>query len=109
MSEKRSIPTISNGNTSSSIHKTELDVETIIPSNNVIQVQEPIEIYQLFPTNENRYTANDNWWKQPLNKQQTFSIDDIGEWPAHEQDEQYIVQVKRIIPIKKIHEEQNDD
>ena len=62
---------------------------------------EPIEICQLLPKNENRYTASDKWWKQPLNNQQTFSVDDIGEWPEDEQDEQYIVQVKRIQPTRK--------
>jgi hypothetical protein len=35
-----------------------------------------------------------------LNKQQTFSVDDIGEWPEREQEEQYVVNVKRIIPVR---------
>ncbi|CAF3627632.1 unnamed protein product [Rotaria sp. Silwood1] len=98
--EKRTTPT---NNPSSLINKNESDVETTVTSNTPVQpppTQEPIEICQLLPTSENRYTANDDWWKQALNKQQTFSIDDIGEWPEREQDEQYIVQVKRIIPIK---------
>ncbi|CAF4437113.1 unnamed protein product, partial [Adineta steineri] len=55
---------------------------------------------QLLPTGENRYTASDNWWKQALNKQQNFSINDIGDWPEREQDEQYIVNVTRIVPVK---------
>jgi len=84
----------------SPINKNELDIEPIVQSNSSIENQEPIELCQLLPTNENRYTSNDNWWKHALNKQQTFSINDIGEWPEREEDEQYIVQVKRIIPVK---------
>jgi hypothetical protein len=102
-SEKRSAGTTSTNNVSSSTNKTEVDVELPVTSNlptpPPAQIQEPIEICQLLPTGENRYTANDNWWKQALNKQQTFSIDDIGEWPERDQDEQYTVQ-KRIIPVK---------
>ncbi|CAF2451531.1 unnamed protein product [Rotaria sp. Silwood2] len=113
VSEQRSMPTISNSNISSSINNNELNVETTPPlidnSISSIENSEPIEICQLLPTTENLYTSNDNWWKQALNKQQTFSIDDIGEWPEHEQDEQYIVQIKRIIPIKKLNEKQNSD
>ncbi len=100
-SEKQTAPTPT---ASSSTNKNEFDVETTGTSNVFVppppKIQEPIEICQLLPTSENRYTANDNWWKQTLNKQPTFSIDDIGEWPEREQDEQYIVNVKRIIPIK---------
>jgi hypothetical protein len=40
---------------------------------------------------------------------QTFSIDDIGEWPEREQDYQYIVQIKQIIPAKKLNEKQTSD
>jgi hypothetical protein len=102
-SEKRVAGTTSTNNVSSSTNKTEVDVELPVTSNlptpPPAQIQEPIEICQLLPTGENRYTANDNWWKQALNKQQTFSIDDIGEWPERDQDEQYTVQ-KRIIPVK---------
>lgn len=72
-------------------------------SNNIVnRPEEPIEICQLLPKNESRYTANDNWWKQPLNNQQTFSVDDIVEWPEYEQDEQYVVQIKRIQPNRKL-------
>jgi hypothetical protein len=104
-SEKRSaVAATSTNNVSSSNNKTEVDVEPPVTSNlptppSTAQIQEPIEICQLLPTSENRYTANDNWWKQALNKQQTFSVDDIGEWPERDQDEQYTVQ-KRIIPVK---------
>jgi len=105
VSEKRPVVTTSNGNISSTTNKNEFDIEPTIPS---IQNQEPIEICQLLPTNANRYTDNDNWWKQALNKQQTFSVEDIGEWPEREQDEQYTVQIKRIIPVKKVNEEQDD-
>ncbi|CAF0898115.1 unnamed protein product [Rotaria sordida] len=115
-SEQRSIPTISNSNILSSINNNELNVETTttttpLINNSISSIEnlEPIEICQLLPTNENLYTSNDNWWKQALNKQQTFSIDDIGEWPEREQDEQYIVQIKRIIPVKKLNEKQNSD
>ena len=34
------------------------------------------------------------WWKNII------SVDDIGEWPEREQDEKYVVNVKRIIPVK---------
>ncbi len=84
----------SNDSTLSATNKNEFDVEPTMAN------QEPIEICQLLPTNENRYTADDHWWKQALNKQPTFSVDDIGEWPEREQDEQYVVNVKRIIPVK---------
>ncbi len=107
VSEKRPIVTTTNDNnssSSSSINKNESD--DVAPS---IQNQEPIEICQLLPTSENRYTSNDNWWKQALNKQQTFSIDDIGEWPERDQDEQYTVQIKRIIPFKKVNQEQDNN
>jgi hypothetical protein len=106
-SEKRSAvtaTTTSTNNVSSSANKAEVDVELPVTSDLPTpppQVQEPIEICQLLPTGENRYTASDNWWKQPINKQQTFSVDDIGEWPERDQDEQYTVQ-KRIIPVKTI-------
>ncbi|CAF4597359.1 unnamed protein product [Rotaria sp. Silwood1] len=104
---------LSNSNTSSSINNNELYIETttslINDLTSSIEDPEPIEICQLLPTNENLYTSNDNWWKQALNKQQTFSIDDIGEWPEREQDEQYIVQIKRIIPVKKLNEKQKSD
>ena len=63
-------------------------------------LQEPIEVCQLLPTRESPYTASDDWWKQALNKQQTFSVDDIGEWPEREQDEQYVIQIERIVPTK---------
>jgi hypothetical protein len=104
-SEKQTTPTTSTGNTSSSsTNKNESDVEPTVTSNPPVppspQIEESIEICQLFPTSENRYTASDDWWKQALNKQQTFSVDDIGEWPEREQDEKYVVNVKRIIPVK---------
>jgi hypothetical protein len=103
-SEKRTAPTASPNNTSSSTNKNEVDVEPTVTTNTSVppspQIQEPIEICQLLPANENRYTANDDWWKQALNKQPTFSVNDIGEWPEREQDEQYVVNVKRIIPVK---------
>ncbi|CAF3803819.1 unnamed protein product, partial [Adineta steineri] len=108
VSEKRSIPTTSNTNTTSSsslTNKTDLDIEPTIPSTKPVKIQEPIEICQLLPTSENRYTANDSWWKETLNKQQTFSVNDIGDWPEREQDEQYIVKVQRIIPVNH----RNDD
>ena len=96
----------STSNTSSSANKTEVDVDLPEPSTLPVVATtaapvtpEPIEVCQLLPTGEDRYTANDNWWKQALNKQQTFSIADIGEWPEREQDEQYTVQ-KRLIPVK---------
>ncbi|CAF2071341.1 unnamed protein product [Rotaria magnacalcarata] len=102
--EKRT--TSINNTLASATNKNEFEVETIIPSNISVlptpQIQEPIEICQLLPINENRYTTNDTWWKQALNKQPTFSIDDIGEWPEREQDEEYVVQVKRIVPTKNI-------
>ena len=82
---------------------TESDSE---PTSSPIETFEPIEICQLLPTNENPYTSNDKWWKQPFNPQQTFSVDDIGEWPEREQDEQYTVQIKRIIPVKKSNQQQ---
>ncbi|CAM4826936.1 unnamed protein product [Rotaria magnacalcarata] len=99
-------------NISLPINNDELNIEAIIPSNNSIssiENREPIEIYQLLPKNENLYVSTDNWWKQALNKQQTFSIDDIGEWPERELDEQYIVEIKKIIPGKKLNENQNSD
>ncbi|CAF3538944.1 unnamed protein product [Rotaria socialis] len=99
-------------NISLPINSDELNIEAIIPSNNSIssiENREPIEIYQLLPKNENLYVSTDNWWKQALNKQQTFSIDDIGEWPERELDEQYIVQIKKIIPGKELNENQNSD
>ncbi|CAF4326731.1 unnamed protein product, partial [Rotaria magnacalcarata] len=77
-------------NISLPINNDELNIEAITPSNNSIssiENREPIEIYQLLPKNENLYVSTDNWWKQALNKQQTFSIDDIGEWPERELDE----------------------
>ena len=101
----------STSNSSSSADKTEVDVDlpesstipaastTAPPPPSALVTPEPIEVCQLLPTGEDRYTANDNWWKQALNKQQTFSIADIGEWPEREQDEQYTVQ-KRLIPVK---------
>lgn len=107
-SEKRVPPqatlSSSTGNVSST-NKIENDDESVVTSNTPnplppVQNQEPIEICELLPTSENRYTASDNWWKQALNKQQTFSIADIGDWPEREQDEQYTVQIKRIVPTK---------
>jgi len=35
-----------------------------------------------------------------LNKQPSFSVNDIGEWPERDQDEQYIVKVERIVPLR---------
>lgn len=103
-SEKRTA--VGNDVSSSITNKNESDAEPTVASNTVVQSapqeQEPIEICQLLPMHENRYTANDDWWKQALNKQQTFTVDDIGEWPEREYDEQYVVQVKRIIPTKNI-------
>lgn len=108
---KRAAPA-STSNTSSAVNnKTELDVDLPEPSAVptaaattttppvATPTPEPIEVCQLLPAGEDRYTSNDNWWKQALNKQQTFSIADIGEWPEREQDEQYTVQ-KRLIPVK---------
>ena len=63
---------------------------------------EPIEICQLLPTKENPYTASDDWWKHALSKPQTFSVEDIGEWPERETDEQYVVNVKSFVPAKSI-------
>ena len=63
---------------------------------------EPIEICQLLPSKENPYTASDDWWKRALNKPQTFSVDDIGEWPERDQDEQYVVNVRQIIPTRPL-------
>jgi len=103
VSEKQPVLTTSNSDSSSITNKNESNVEPTIEN------EETIEICQLLPKNENLYTVNDNWWKQALNKQQTFSINDIGEWPEREQDEQYIVQIKHIIPVKKAHQEQNDN
>ena len=102
-SDKRTVPTSTNNNPSSSAKKTENDIDlsevSSVPAASVTPTPEPIEICQLLPAGEDRYTASDNWWKQALNKQQTFSVDDIGEWPEREQEEQYTVQ-KRIIPVK---------
>ena len=89
-----------------SVAKADSDVETTTPTPSTNQgskppvLQEPIEICQLLPTGENRYTASDNWWKQALNKQQAFSVTDIGDWPERDQEEQYIVNVQRIVPVK---------
>lgn len=63
---------------------------------------EPIEICQLLPSKENPYTASDDWWKRALNKPQTFSVDDIGDWPERDQDEQYVVNVRQIIPTRPL-------
>lgn len=96
--EKRSAnaaPAVSNKNDS--------DAETSAPSSTVAAAPQPIEtieICQLLPSGENPYTASDDWWKQALNKQQTFSVDDIVEWPERDQDEQYVVNVKRIVATK---------
>lgn len=105
-SEKQS--TTNNNNTSSVPTKTESNVEptTITPP---VKIQEPIEIYQLLPQNENRYKSDDKWWKQALNQKQTFSVNDIGDWPERDQDEQYTVQVKRIVPAKQVNDEQNEN
>ncbi len=65
MSDKWPVVSPTNENISSSTNKNESDIE---PTIRLIQHQEPIEIYQLLPKNENRYTANDNWWKHTLNK-----------------------------------------
>ena len=96
--EKRStnaVPAVSNNSDS--------DAETSAPPSTVTAAPQPvetIEICQLLPSGENPYTASDDWWKQALNKQQTFSVDDIGEWPERDQDEQYVVNVKRIVSTK---------
>ena len=75
--------------------------------------QEPIEIFQLLPANDDRYTGNDTWWKQALNAHGKFSVEEIGEWPEREQDQKFIVQVKRIVPVRNnnqlLNEEQDID
>jgi hypothetical protein len=107
-SEKRTVPIVSNSTTASSTNKNESVIESTITPNTFIQNQEPIEICQLLSTNENRYTANDNWWKQVFKQQQQpFSVNDIGEWPEREEDEEY-VQVKHIIPFRIINKNEDE-
>ena len=107
VSEEDSIATNTNNNQLSSlINNNESNIKTRTSFVSPVSNQEPIEIYQLLPKNEN---INDNWWKQALNKQHTFSIDDIGEWPEYEQDPQYTVQIKRVLPVKLSNEKENFD
>ena len=71
--------------------------------------QEPIEIFQLLSANKDRYTDNDTWWKQPLNAHGKFSVEEISEWPEREQDEKFIVQVKRIVPVRNLNRPLNEE
>lgn len=98
--EKRSpvaVPSTESAQLSSTADShTETSAETTV---NVVPIPapEPIKICQLLPTRENPYTASDDWWKHALNIKQNFTVDDIGDWPEREVDEQY-VKIESIVP-----------